>query len=37
MAKTLIAVVLSTALVAAQTRITPPKNKYTLYVKESNR
>src|SRR5438445_3369637 len=29
MAKTLIAVVLSTALVAAQTRITPPKNKYT--------
>src|SRR2546428_12844176 len=29
MAKTLIAVVLSTALIAAQTRITPPKNKYT--------
>src|SRR5437867_1832806 len=29
MAKTLIAVVLSTALVAAQTRITAPKNKYT--------
>src|SRR5437867_11056452 len=28
MAKTLIAVVLSTALVAAQTRITAPKNKY---------
>ena len=29
MAKTFIAVVLSTALLAAQTRITPPKNKYT--------
>jgi Zn-dependent protease with chaperone function len=29
MAKTFIAVVLSTALVAAQTRVTPPKNKYT--------
>ena len=29
MTKTFIAVVLSTALVAAQTRVTPPKNKYT--------
>jgi Zn-dependent protease with chaperone function len=29
MTKTLIAVVLSTALIAAETRITPPKNKYT--------